>query len=536
MLILGCAAILCLCLTGCFPVDPASGPTSRTATPLARMKTVFNLMNPASQMERDKSRRLAETKDGALALNLNEAILMGLDRNVDLALRRLAPKTSRENEIIDEAAFDPVLTAEASAKRTRSHSTPSDGARSHDATNKLIAKAGVTDKTTVGTTINSNITATHTDNQDYPGGDEEWRRRASLTVTQALLRGRSRAANLAELRRTRLSTELSLYQLRGYAEALVEGIIKQYWDLVLLKQKIGIHEKSLALAEEQLGQVKQKVAIGDIAEIELAAAKAEVASRKVVLINTRSSFEKVKLAFLQKLNPNGSSFWKRDLKLVQDPVIPRVPPGDVEDHVALALRQRADLNQARINAERGELTVIETKDGILPRLDFFATLGGDLYTDSIDASPRETRNHSYDANAGLRFSLPAGNRKAKAEHRRAVFNLEKSRLSIRNLEQLVQVGVRSAYIELVRTRQQIVATRETRELRQKALDAEEQKFAAGRSTSYLVSRVQRDLVLSQIAEKDAAIDYLKALASLHRLEGSILERRGVIVTTLVNKE
>ena len=249
-----------------------------------------------------------------------------------------------------------------------------------------------------------------------------------------------------------------------------------------------------------------------------------------------NSFEKTKLALLQKLNPNGVSFWKRDLKMTQKPIIPTFTKDSVEDHVALALRQRADLNQARISAERGELTVIETRDGMLPRLDFFTTLGADMYRDTIDATSKETDSHSYDLTVGLRWAVPVGNRSAKADHRRAEFNLEKSKLAIKNLEQLIQVDVRSAYIELVRTRQQIVATRETRELRQKALDAEEKKFATGRSTSYLVARVQRDLVLSQILEKDAAVDYLKALTSLHRLEGSILERRGLIVTELVNKE
>jgi hypothetical protein len=49
----------------------------------------------------------------------------------------------------------------------------------------------------------------------------------------------------------------------------------------------------------------------------------------------------------------------------------------------------------------------------------------------------------------------------------------------------------------------------------------------GRSTSFLVAQAQRDLVSSQIYEVEAVINYLKALVDLHRLEGSLLTRRGI---------
>jgi outer membrane protein TolC len=50
----------------------------------------------------------------------------------------------------------------------------------------------------------------------------------------------------------------------------------------------------------------------------------------------------------------------------------------------------------------------------------------------------------------------------------------------------------------------------------------------GKSTSLLVAQAQRDLVSSQIAEVEAVVNCLKALVDLYRLEGSLLERRGVI--------
>jgi outer membrane protein TolC len=51
----------------------------------------------------------------------------------------------------------------------------------------------------------------------------------------------------------------------------------------------------------------------------------------------------------------------------------------------------------------------------------------------------------------------------------------------------------------------------------------------GKSTSLLVAQAQRDLLSSRISETQAITNYLKSLIDLYRLEGSLLERRGVAV-------
>jgi outer membrane protein TolC len=92
----------------------------------------------------------------------------------------------------------------------------------------------------------------------------------------------------------------------------------------------------------------------------------------------------------------------------------------------------------------------------------------------------------------------------------------------------VQVDVRSAYIEVTRAREQITATAATRNFQEEKLRAETEKFRVGKSTSLLVGQAQRDFVVSQIAETQAVANYLKAMIALYRLEGSLLQRRGVV--------
>jgi outer membrane protein TolC len=91
----------------------------------------------------------------------------------------------------------------------------------------------------------------------------------------------------------------------------------------------------------------------------------------------------------------------------------------------------------------------------------------------------------------------------------------------------VEVDVRTAHIEVHRTRQQIAATTVTRQFDEEKLRTETEKLRVGKSTSFLVAQAQRDLLVSRIAEVRALANYLKALIDLYRRDGSLLERRGI---------
>jgi len=62
---------------------------------------------------------------------------------------------------------------------------------------------------------------------------------------------------------------------------------------------------------------------------------------------------------------------------------------------------------------------------------------------------------------------------------------------------------------------------------QVTLTAEQEKFRVGTSTTLQVAQAWRDVLASQINEVQAVINQRKALIELYRLEGTLLERRGI---------
>ena len=464
--------------------------------------------------------RPAETT-GPLKVTVQEAILLALANNRQLAVERLNPPISHTFEQQERAVFDPVVSGEVSTSRSRSEGASRLGPAREKAVSGS-ASAGVLLPT--GTTVGVGASTDIADSSLY--SDSFTSTRVGLTVTQALLRGAGVGVNLARLRQARLDTLASEYELRGFAEMLVAAVETTYWDYALAQLQIQIYTDSLKLAEQQMKETQERIRIGKLAETELAAAQAEVALRKELLINARSSLATIRLQLLRLVNP-AADRWDQEIILQDRPGVPKGKLDEVKSRVQLALRMRPEMNEARLAVKRGNLEIVKTRNGLLPKLDLFVTLGKTGYADSFGRSVRDLDGDGYDVFVGVRGEFPLGNRDARAQHRRAVLTRQQTLRAVENLAQLVEMDVRTAFIEVNRTREQVSATAATRRFQAEKLRAETEKFRVGRSTSLLVAQVQRDLLFSQIAEVRVVANYLKALVELYRLEGSLLERRGI---------
>jgi len=297
--------------------------------------------------------------------------------------------------------------------------------------------------------------------------------------------------------------------------------------LYLTGQEIAIQRNSLELAERQLSESLERIKVGKLPEIELAAVEAELAARKSALIDVQSRHEQARLRIMYLLNPGKEMSWSQQFQPIDQPFLPNDTLASVTIHEQIGLKYRPDLEQARLNLQKGDLEVRRTRNGLLPQLDFFVTLGKTTYAKSFDKAYPDVNSPYYQASAGLTLEIPVANRTASAQHTRARLSREQQSLAFQNMEKLAQVEIRSAYAEVIRTRQQIEATRMTRELQEKKLAAELEKFRVGKSTNILVLQAQNDFTSSQLSEARTMVAYLTALVNLYVSEGALLERRGI---------
>jgi outer membrane protein TolC len=453
-----------------------------------------------------------------LEIRLGQAVLMALTNNRALSVQRLNPEIQQTFEEAERAVFDPVVHAAAAYERRHAVTNGVVG----DEAAGVNGSVGFSQYFPTGTKLGADL-MTGREVNEHP----DYATKATASLTQALLQGRPVSVNLVSLRQARLHTTISAYELRGFAEALVAAVESGYWECTLAQRRVEILEKSLTLAEQQLNEIEQRIKVGRLPETEVAAAQAEVALRREALINARSGLSTARLRLLRLMAPEALQGRRVELRLTTSPSVPEVDLGTVSTHVAVALQRRPDMNQARMLIQSGDLELVKTRNGLLPKMDLFVTLGDTGYAESFRDSVNGIDAREVDVSAGVAVSFPILNREAKAVHRRATLSREQMGESLRNLEDLVRVDVESAYIEVERTREQVAATATTRKFQEEKVRVEMVKFNVGRSTALLVAQTQRDLVSSQVAEVEAVVRHLEALVNIFRLEGSLLERRGV---------
>lgn len=113
-----------------------------------------------------------------------------------------------------------------------------------------------------GTTVALEGSTSYTDSSLY--SDTFTANRLGVTVTQALLQGMDIRANLARVNQAKLDTLISEYELRGFAEILLEEVESKFWDYALAGKQIEIYTNSLSLAEKQMAEGKRELRSEDL--------------------------------------------------------------------------------------------------------------------------------------------------------------------------------------------------------------------------------------------------------------------------------
>ena len=457
-------------------------------------------------------------------LSLEEAVRMALLHHPDLRLQEFEPLITGTFLRREEARFSPELFGEVSRREIRSSETArATGEQFNAEIEQTRLQAGLRQQLTTGTDLELSALQLSESSNRAPEQEEA---RVTLSLTQALLQGRGRESNLLGIRRARLDLDISEAELSAFTEAVVAEVETAYWNLWLARQTIRISENALEVAEKQLQELRTRIEVGNLPRNEEAVAMTEVSRRRQVLIDARANLTARQLQLLQLIAPDQTL--SASLNPETTPALPRDDPTDrPEDHTLLALQSRFDLREAQLRAEQRRLDTQLTRNGLLPRLDFFATLSKTGFGPDTSDAWSDLDGDGYDLQAGLRLQRSLGNRPEDSRDLEARFRQARADLAIENLKHRIRSDVHLALNERDRARQQVDAAAETRRLQELTVAAEIERFEAGSGTALMVAQAQRDLLSAQIEEQRARVQARLALLRLHRADGSLLDRRGI---------
>lgn len=456
-------------------------------------------------------------------LTLEQAVSLALQQNRDLRVQAFEPLVAGTFLARERARFAPEVFAEVSRRENRSSETArATGEQFSSDVEQNRMEAGIRQAFSTGTDVEFSLEQSGETSNRAPGQDEA---RVKLSLTQALLQGGGRAVNLVAVQQAQLGLAISEAELRGYTEAVVAEVESTYWRFWLAGESIAITRQALDVAEKQLADIRQRIEVGQLARNEESVAQAEVARRRQVLIDARAALARSRLELLALVAPGAMT------GSVIPQTVPEMPEPDAADTAALRIQlaeaSRADLVEATLRLEQRRLGTVMTRDGLLPRLDFFARLAKTGFgTDAGDAWS-DIGGDNYDVQVGLSLSRTLGARVEDARDAEARFRHDQAQAAVENLRLQIGTRVMIALNELERAQRQIEASAETRRFQELTVESEIERFQVGTGTALMVAQAQRDLLASKIEEQRARVQARLALLQLYVAEGSLLSRRGI---------
>jgi outer membrane protein TolC len=457
-------------------------------------------------------------------LTLQECITRALNKNFDLEIGHFGPQIAKSSIESAQGGFDPVLTLSGShGKSTTGNSSVTSGT---DATNSDL-RVGVTQQLYSGTTLSasSQLDRARLNPATIVGAlNPAYNADVTLSVRQSLLAGLNPEVNKAAINRARIGLDVANLNYKAQALTVILNTETAYYNLAFAQEQLVVFNTSLALAQRLYEEAKTRRDTGVATDLDVLQAEVGVANarRNVILAGqTVKDRQDALLALIGQF----------ELDHAVGPVhFPEVSPAVpvFASSLQAAKDNQPDFLAAKTAIDQYKLDTLVAKDAIKPDLTVGAALGfsgrngtgTDAYGDAIDR-----QNNSWQVD--FSFIYPLGQRTYKARYQQSLFTLNREQVRLRQLEQSIEVQVRSAVRSVETNLESVKIAALSSELSQRQYDLEEARFKAGVSTSYRVLQAQTDLDTARVNELQAKVSLNNAISALHRVEGSSLQRYAV---------
>jgi outer membrane protein TolC len=348
-----------------------------------------------------------------------------------------------------------------------------------------------------------------------------------ITATQPLLRNLWIDQNRLNIRVGKNRLKYTEEALRLQIMQTITTLEQAYFDLIYSRENVLVQEKAVELAERLVAENRKKLEVGTLAPLDLQSAEAQAATSRANVILARSQLGTQERVVKQLITDEYLAW--ASLELIPTGTLTAQPPiVNLQDSWSKGLTQRPDILQAKLDVEQAGIQLKYDRNQLFPQLDAFATAGysgaGGEFSDALhNIEERNLPFYTY----GGRFSFPLSNTGARSNYKLGKATLEQKVLTLKRLEQAVMINIDNDIGTLRADFDQVHATRAAREYQEAALDAEQKKLESGKSTTYTVLQVQRDLTSASGAEIQALDAYNKMLSQLSFDDGSTLDRLGI---------
>jgi len=473
-----------------------------------------------------------------LRLTVEEAVRRAIENNPVLALIELGTLASAVAVQEARTAFVPVVTG--SVGRVRDTFPPS--TRFFDTkveTNDWFGTGSVRQRLPWwGGTWSIAMDASHTGTgSPISNFDPLLRQNVRLSFSQPLFKDRPIDPARQQVIVAKRSETVSDLQFREAVARTVAAVKLAYWNLKASRGGVELQERSVALVEDLARENRARAEAGQLPELEVIAAEAEVSRRRSQLLLAQrlagDAEDRLKRLIVA---PGDRDFWAARIDPVDEPQAVELPP-DLGGALTATLEGRLDILRARQTVGDAEADIRYYRNQRLPdiRLEVSyspTALGGTpaesggifpvpVEQDPLSASQtfRQLLRGDYPGwSVGFTVSHPLGKTYEGARLARARIERAQAEHRVTILEAGAIEEIRRAVRQITSTAERLKATHAGVELAEQRLQVEQSRLDAGLSTPFFVTQAQRDLVEAEVAVLNAALEYQSAIVAFETLQ------------------
>lgn len=374
-------------------------------------------------------------------------------------------------------------------------------------------------------------------------------------LRHSLLQGFGVALNDRYIRIAKLNVQGARDAFRAQLLDTTANVTTLYENLAGAIDDLQARREALAIATKFREDTAAQIRIGSLAPVELPRADVELGERRrdftVAEASVRDAQIRLKAALTRDENPALEAATIVPLDRIEVPETTELP--SLRDLFKIAMEKRPDVALARLRDRTLAISAIGTENPLLPTVNLtlraYDRGSAGSYQPSSGVSQDAAFTGGYGKALGqifrrdfpseygqISFSAPLENRGAQADYGIDQLQLRQSAVSGRRDDNAIVVALSNELIAVRQAQARYQAAVNTRELEQTLLTAEQQKFAAGKSSTTNLIVAQRGLVNANVTEIQAKLEYALARVSLDRLTGTTLETAHIDIDKALGNE
>jgi outer membrane protein TolC len=333
--------------------------------------------------------------NGKLMLSLEDALSLGLENNLAIAVEQYVPWLDQANLLLAKSGangktvFDPTITGTLSLSQTTTPinnpffggtgslttsatpiKTPPPAVFGHTFTANTQYTQGFATGTQAQVTFdNSRSTSSIPINLFNPANQST----LTIQITQPLLNGFGRIPNTRYILEAKNTIKVGESQFAQQVITTVTQVATDYWELVYARENVKVEQVAVAADQQLYENNKKQLEIGTMAPLDVITAQSQLATDQQALVQAQTTQLLDETTLLVAITKDPLVGQLSGIEVV--PTSPIFNPAPVnialDDAVQEAWKNRPELQQAGLNLKNAGIEIKATKNALLPTVNLF---------------------------------------------------------------------------------------------------------------------------------------------------------------------